>query len=1462
MGVSRKVSATEGNWSFDIVTTDTVPQNTSIITYYSGQEDPVVIVPSALGGASVTAISAQAFGHHDEIRALYVPDSVTTIADWALYDLNTAIILSFANPNVSIAEGAFQSSGNAVLYLPEETSQTSAGGKDIITEGTEALGVTIVNQESAAIAGGQYLNVIGDYIITQEMIAAIGVSASGEASDVVFTDGTITFYGPAYEVIEQEVEIYPDFADDVEKGDLTKTFWSFTAEEAENINQAIASSSSYGALTTLLHFEEGYYINGNKVQLSDNVRAYDVRTGETISMVDGRYPSSDLDGYYKYIAYRDTDNDGMVDIIYYSPFSVTYSYNTVNIVSENENLNGLSSRDILNPLYLTFANATMEARGESGTINELSLALGTSVSGDAIGAGINQERSILWADDYGTIAVDELHAASTSFANWAKMSYVAGLSSYNVEIAMEWGMNALLYATNGGVISIGSLEGNVSDFSATGDAANGAIAGGSGTKAGTAEAISETAIVRVYNANFNLEGWNNHVADVVYGGYAYLEKVNAVTGRPGSYAVGQASALANDFGNGVVDVKDFHATVYGNRSAGIYVIGGGVATAEDSSFISKMDAGMVIASGGTLQIDGGSSTGQIALRGRGGISSNSSSIFTGVSFSVEKDISAYTTGNDAARAATAWQTASGGTALMHFMMSDPQMTIGQLCDNYNIPEDAQAPLIAELGEISGTACTRETLVRNSALDNTYYNYSAGAYTGTTDFSDVPYLTVGSAFGGLVSSIIEFEGAGVTLNLNNCSFINNNGTDYNYLVASEAGSNLVVNFTNCEASGLIWNEGSVNRAVEGAPGNRSSQVAVTFDGGTFNGSFADGGDGLWEVEGLSYTNGTGQVSSVNGNYYGATANWGASATLRNGAMWVVSHESYLGSLIIDPGASISAPNGYTPRMTVNGTITTIGEGAFSGEITITPIADEGQPEPPAGEEVPEIAEIYVENGVRAPEKEYGDENIFSITPVIDSQAVSISGVTAHTDEYSGSFFVAVGENSESNISATEINLGADSFNGDAGHAVSAGDGAFITLDGVDISVDGSLRYAAYVIEDSRMVVKNSDLRTTGAVDGDGGTEPASNAALLIYGMSRTNMSVGQSRTYYFNSNVVAEGWAALSTDSATGTGLELHAYNTTAEAENGGYATYADTDCNVYLYGSDLSSSEIGAIISTNGNIQVLSGEDIGDAIASYLGADDEKTTEGTVITGGRNAVMLHAPDMMGEGLLASRTGTLNVRNSSLITDEELASNAVTDYAEKYGNAIGAYIDHIMGSLVLLRSTSANITLNGTSMKSYSGVLVHTVINSDSMGNFLAEGDADNVSVDNVNVTMANMSVIGDMLHEDYQRYMNLALNDATLEGVVTSGTFEKWKERWGSYGDVNWLPDDVWGTTNGVYMSLSNNSTWIVTSESTLSGLTIDETSTITAPGGAAVAIMVDGTAVLARSGSSYSGKKIVISPA
>jgi hypothetical protein len=940
-----KVAQTVGDWSFDVITSQQGAQRTvsSTLTYYAGKSKKVVVVPSVLGGAPVTAIAAQAFGHHGEILAVYVPDSVQTIADWAFYDLNAAALISCANPDVHIADGAFQSSGNATLYLPATTQQKQAGGKNVVTGNTEPLQVTVTHPEAAAVAGGNYLSVINpsDYRIVARNITLLAQAASGKQDEMAIATRSVSFTGKAYVAKPQTVVIADVFRAIMHPSDLNQTLHAYTAAQAEQQNiQLAAKDSGYSDVASRLYVHAGYYLNGSPVTVATTVKAYDVSTGKDIKP-DAKtrlYPSTGT-AQYKYVAGRDTNQDGALDVLYYSPYARVYTSNTVKISSKNKYLNGLAARDVLNPIYLAFANAVLSAQGESVSVHKRKLNLATATDGDLQQARENQNRSILWASDYGSIQVDQLQAKSTSTGNWAQMSYQSGLPAYNVELVMEWGMNALLYATNGGTIRVGQLKGPQSTFTATGDGANGIIAGAAGKKAGRADAPEATSSVAVYNARFDLQGWNNHVADTVYGGYVSMEKIHAVTGKPGSYAVGQSSALANDFGNGVVEARDFHTTVYGNRSAGAYVIGGGVITADDSSFTSEMDAGLVAASGGTYHMTNSTITGQIALRNRGGLTPNATSDFQNTRFVVDRSVSGYTVGDRAQQAVQAWQQASGDSALMHYLMSDPAMTLGTLCQHYQIAPAATSQLIQRLGQIAGKVYTPDTPLRNSVLDNTYYNYSAGHYVGDTDFSAIPYLTIGSAFGGLTAAALEFEGAGMQVQIRDSKLSNHQPADYRYLISSEAGSAPVVTFRNTPTYGIVWNEGTVNRMVEGRPGDRNSSLTVHFIQSKFTGSFADGSNGLWNVEHLSYTNGQHQASSLNGNYYGASANWGIHASFDAGSTWSITHDSYFGSLMLSPGFSIITPKGYTAILDVNGQRQPMNAGTYQGQVRVLLIQEQ-------------------------------------------------------------------------------------------------------------------------------------------------------------------------------------------------------------------------------------------------------------------------------------------------------------------------------------------------------------------------------------------------------------------------------------------------------------------------------------------------------------------------------------------
>ena len=501
-------------------------------------------------------------------------------------------------------------------------------------------------------------------------------------------------------------------------------------------------------------------------------------------------------------------------------------------------------------------------------------------------------------------------------------------------------------------------------------------------------------------------------------------------------------------------------------------------------------------------------------------------------------------------------------------------------------------------------------------------------------------------------------------------------------------------------------------------------------------------------------------------------------------------------------------------------------------------------PPPGDGAPETAAIVITDGAENPDAEYEPGAYSSYLSNVDG-VLTIDGLELTSGNYTFNGLVATGPDSVVRLQKCTIRLGVDSPATDddtGGAATNIDNGATLYISDSELVVDGAARYVTANYNDAKLIVNNSTVTSTGSNDNTADvSEPFSNAALLISGTARANFSIGATQTYYYDSVCTAEGWAALSTDSATGNGLDLYAYNTEGIAENGGYSTYADTNCRVWLYGSRLTAAEIGCIISKNGQIHSYGSDSAPEDVMQYH--EGKEVSIDSRIVGGRNAVMIHAPDMMGQGLMAADCGTFYAENTALATDNDLRSTK--DYND-YGEAVGAYIDDVSGDIILIRSTSADIQLKNVTMDSYNGVLVHTVLNADSMGNFLAAGDGEQVNP--VAVSMEDMNVTGDILHEDYQRQMTVDLEHTTLTGNLVSGTMDSWNRQWVDYGEVNWVVDDSFDADYGIALTVGDGAVWNVTGDSSLKSLTVMESGTVQGD------ITLDGKPLTPEPGKTYTG--------
>lgn len=684
-----------------------------------------------------------------------------------------------------------------------------------------------------------------------------------------------------------------------------------TQAEADALNQSIIDSGTgatgnnnkywaFGAFDALRFQANTLYVNGTPRAMADGLACYLIQNSSAVKLDAIANANNQLD--YKYAAVE-TNQDDEVTAIYYSTEDLSFD-GTQLTVSDNSNpyLAEMTVQREMDAQYEAFIDGRIYVDGMANTYEPVDL---RDVPLHIVIGKDEDETSAVYVKNYGEVNLGAFQIESYSKSNYPKMSYEMNLDGANTEVSMQWGHNAVLYSM-GGTMTAGDKDVR-SYMYAEGDNSNGIFAGTGGKYAGLEgyESYPTTSKIFVTNSDFRLTGWNAHVADTVYGGYVSLDQVRGVTGTPGYAAVGQATAVANDFGSGVVEAKNSDFQIWGNRSAGAYPIGAGKIILDQC----KLDVyltGALVSSGGYFYVKDTEATGVMAVRVRGGTSSRDFEISNSDLTAAVRLEGEYT---DILTGETSTYAYKGG---------------------YNMTEDEIAAY-ATKSIMPWDMSAVDNPYEGTLYDNLFYNHSTGEYIAN-DYTTVPYLTPGM-IGGLVASVITYDNAAQELKAVNNTYTNLQGEDYNYLLASQNGASAVVNFIDTDETikGIIWNQGQ--KGTEGPAARQSSSVDVHFVNSSFEGSFADGDNGLWDGP-VEYKNSAGELTRKNGNYLGSIANGQVSASFDKDSRWVVTHDSYLGKLVISEGAEISAPEGKTLTMTVDGVKTELKPGTYEGAIIIT------------------------------------------------------------------------------------------------------------------------------------------------------------------------------------------------------------------------------------------------------------------------------------------------------------------------------------------------------------------------------------------------------------------------------------------------------------------------------------------------------------------------------------------------
>lgn len=438
----------------------------------------------------------------------------------------------------------------------------------------------------------------------------------------------------------------------------------------------------------------------------------------------------------------------------------------------------------------------------------------------------------------------------------------------------------------------------------------------------------------------------------------------------------------------------------------------------------------------------------------------------------------------------------------------------------------------------------------------------------------------------------------------------------------------------------------------------------------------------------------------------------------------------------------------------------------------------------------------------------------------------------------------------------------------------GEGSELYVDNIYALAAGSQTPVFYTDgTNDKMVITDSYIEAAGSVgDYTKITDFIALQGLLSWGHTRTNLSQGQTSTYYYNSAVVADGWAAMSTDGATGLGVNFVSVNSYAEVADGGYAIYSDHECRDYVFGTTIVGAEYGGIIAAGGELYLLDGDALdmenqelnawrndffqkyptnlmetsyqdfaGEhpvvALEEYKG--EPMTVGRSALVGGRNCLLMHKPDEAHEGVPQANQNVFVAIGTDLIVDKDLfvledmpegwyTPQDVTSSASMFKNDTLNYVLYTSGSGIVIRSCSNRIYLEDVTFQSNydEKVLVHAVLNSDGNANLIPDGEVANP----MDITIAKSTIEGDIIDEDYQREMLITLDEATLTGKIDWKNVDDWNATWGVNGTIgtgDYVYDETYETVWGPVVTLTNGSTWVVTEESYIKGYEVDETSQI-----------------------------------
>jgi hypothetical protein len=620
-------------------------------------------------------------------------------------------------------------------------------------------------------------------------------------------------------------------------------------------------------------------------------------------------------------------------------------------------------------------------------------------------------------------------------------------------------------------------------------------------------------------------------------------------------------------------------------------------------------------------------------------------------------------------------------------------------------------------------------------------------------------------------------------------------------------------------------------------------------------------------------------------------------LNDGDVWVVEETTRLSKLTLAEGATITAPEGYSLTLTVNGVETgsvlvdtyavdtEIAPGTYRGCVVLT-VAEENivtysPPGPPGAPvesvEFPFRQALYLDEDGVVEEKSV----LSAVLGKRRSRGRMKNMLIRSKGENFNGIFAADGDHTIKNAKIDLSGNGRSDFAGYGAAAMSTGESTTLVLDRVRIVNDGVVRTAAIADHGSNLIVKNSYLQTYDGVIPEDYVPTIDMKQMRsvpwMLGLSgnnrATNLLGNNTKASYINSYIGSEGWGVLSTDACTTP--QLTAINSTiANIGEDGYGSYGIGNATERFLGCTFDVATYATICR---DVSVYYGDSDPEVVAQ-LNTDLELGLTArelrrirkrpTIVNSARFGVMWH-----GGGTVDISGGTVFNTGETTFLDKGQAITITVDGSE------GAQLNP--GNGVILQ------VMDDDDPGPVFPAMTNTGVYEEPTDPVTPQPDHDmtTADADDALATFSNIDLTGDFYNAmrgdvagpfgpPSPRNMALTFVNADITGVISASTAEhplstieypigvdevtglpyinEGHEKDYKYlGVVTNTPSKA--INNGVIVSLDADSSWTLTGTCYLTSLTLEEGSVVAGLGGSEVTMTVDGVETAIAPGT-YSG--------